>query len=88
MLNKHYDGEVTEEELISWTMERLGLVQEITGLRFVDELPKTPIGKVLRRVVRDRLPPGMMAAPGAHRHHATRAGLPTSERAGHHAPVR
>lgn len=85
VLNKHYDGEVTEEELIGWTMERLGSVQEITGLRFVDELPKTPIGKVLRRVVRDRLPPGVMTGPDnrARRPRPSRhpAGLPTSEQA-------
>ncbi|PXY18094.1 hypothetical protein DI005_36620 [Prauserella sp. PE36] len=54
VLDKHYDGDVTEEELIEWTRERLGSVKKITGARFVDELPKTPIGKVLRRVVRDR----------------------------------
>ncbi|SFB13552.1 Acyl-CoA synthetase (AMP-forming)/AMP-acid ligase II [Amycolatopsis marina] len=54
VLVRGYDGEVTEQELIDWTRERLGSVKKVTGVRFVDELPKTPIGKVLRRVVRDR----------------------------------
>lgn len=49
-----YEPAVTEEELIAWTRERVGSVKKVTGVHFVDELPKTPIGKVLRRVVRDR----------------------------------
>lgn len=49
------DGsEVTEDELIAWTREQVGSYKKVTGVRFVDELPKTPLGKVLRREVRDR----------------------------------
>lgn len=47
-------SEVTEEELIEWTRARAGSYKKVTGVRFVDELPKTPIGKVLRRAVRER----------------------------------
>lgn len=54
VLNTHYDGEVTEQELIDWTKKKLGSVKKVTSVCFVDELPKTPVGKVLRRVVRDR----------------------------------
>jgi acyl-CoA synthetase (AMP-forming)/AMP-acid ligase II len=43
-----------EQELIDWTRERLGAVKRVTSVDFVDELPKTPLGKVLRRQVRDR----------------------------------
>ncbi|UTI66696.1 AMP-binding protein [Paraconexibacter antarcticus] len=45
----------TETELVDWTRERLGAVKRVTAVAFVDELPKTPIGKVLRRVVREQL---------------------------------
>ncbi|BBG02381.1 MULTISPECIES: AMP-binding protein [Pseudonocardia] len=44
--------EVTEDELIAWTRERLGPVKRVTTVRFGTELPKTPVGKVLRREVR------------------------------------
>jgi acyl-CoA synthetase (AMP-forming)/AMP-acid ligase II len=46
--------EATEEELIDWTREKLGAVKRVTSVDFADELPKTPLGKVLRREVRDR----------------------------------
>ncbi|MCW3038798.1 MAG: hypothetical protein JWM31_703 [Solirubrobacterales bacterium] len=44
----------TEEELVEWTREKLGSIKRVTSVDFADELPKTPLGKVLRRVVRDR----------------------------------
>jgi acyl-CoA synthetase (AMP-forming)/AMP-acid ligase II len=43
-----------EQELIEWTRDKLGAVKRVTSVDFVDELPKTPLGKVLRRQVRDR----------------------------------
>ena len=50
------DGaQVTEEDLIDWTRERVGPVKKVTAVHFVDSLPRTPIGKVLRRVVREQL---------------------------------
>ncbi|MFA5710407.1 class I adenylate-forming enzyme family protein [Mycolicibacterium sp.] len=47
-------GTVSAQELVEWTRERLGSVKKITSVEFVDALPKTPIGKVLRREIRDR----------------------------------
>jgi acyl-CoA synthetase (AMP-forming)/AMP-acid ligase II len=47
----HHAG---EQELIDWTREKLGAVKRVTSVEFVDELPKSPLGKVLRRAVRDR----------------------------------
>jgi len=44
----------SEQDLIDWTREKVGAVKRVTSVDFVDELPKTPLGKVLRRVVRDR----------------------------------
>ncbi len=43
-----------EQDLIDWTREKLGAVKRVTSVDFVDELPKSPLGKVLRRQVRDR----------------------------------
>jgi acyl-CoA synthetase (AMP-forming)/AMP-acid ligase II len=49
------EGEhASEQELIDWTREKLGAIKRVTSVDFADELPKTPLGKVLRRVVRDR----------------------------------
>lgn len=45
---------VTEQELIEWSREKVGSVKKITGVTFTDSLPRTPIGKVLRRVVREQ----------------------------------
>jgi acyl-CoA synthetase (AMP-forming)/AMP-acid ligase II len=44
----------SEQELIDWTREKLGAIKRVTSVDFAEELPKTPLGKVLRRVVRDR----------------------------------
>jgi len=41
------------QELIELTRERVGSVMKVTAVEFVDELPKSGVGKVLRRVVRD-----------------------------------
>jgi acyl-CoA synthetase (AMP-forming)/AMP-acid ligase II len=53
VLDPAYVGEITEQDLIDWTRDKLGSVKKVTGVSFVDELPKTPLGKVLRRVVRE-----------------------------------
>lgn len=42
------------QELIELTRERVGSVMKVTAVEFVDELPKSGVGKVLRRVVRER----------------------------------
>jgi acyl-CoA synthetase (AMP-forming)/AMP-acid ligase II len=42
------------QELIDLTRARVGSVQKVTSVEFVDSLPKSGVGKVLRREVRDR----------------------------------
>jgi long-chain acyl-CoA synthetase len=44
---------VPEEELRAWANERLGKTQRLTGLRYLPELPRSDIGKVLKRQLRD-----------------------------------
>jgi acyl-CoA synthetase (AMP-forming)/AMP-acid ligase II len=41
-------------DLIELTRERVGAVQKVTSVEVVDELPKSGVGKVLRREVRER----------------------------------
>ncbi|MBK1783971.1 class I adenylate-forming enzyme family protein [Prauserella cavernicola] len=50
----HDGASVTEDELIEWSRQQVGSVKKITGVTFTDSLPRTPIGKVLRRLVRDQ----------------------------------
>jgi acyl-CoA synthetase (AMP-forming)/AMP-acid ligase II len=45
---------VTEEEIVSLTRERCGSVKKVTAVEIVAELPKSGVGKVLRREVRER----------------------------------
>lgn len=47
-------GTVSVEDLVEWTRDRLGSYKKVTSVAFVAALPKTPIGKVLRREIRDR----------------------------------
>ncbi|MFE5483145.1 long-chain fatty acid--CoA ligase [Streptomyces sp. NPDC056527] len=44
-------GEVTAEELVAWSKERLGRHKYPRVVRFVDELPLGPTGKVLKRAL-------------------------------------
>jgi acyl-coenzyme A synthetase/AMP-(fatty) acid ligase len=42
------------EAVRAWANERLGRTQRLSGLRWIDELPRSDIGKVLRRALRER----------------------------------
>lgn len=44
---------VTDAELIEFTRERLADYKRPKAVRFVDEIPKSPVGKPLRRVLRE-----------------------------------
>jgi fatty-acyl-CoA synthase len=48
------DG-VSEDELIAHCREQLAAYKAPKSVRFVDEIPKSPVGKLLRRAVRDPL---------------------------------
>ena len=51
----HPDGEVTEVDLQVWVKERLRSTKMPGVVAFRDELPYSPTGKLLRRVLRDEL---------------------------------
>jgi acyl-CoA synthetase (AMP-forming)/AMP-acid ligase II len=46
-------GALPEEELRAWANAQLGKTQRLTGVRYVDELPRSEIGKVLKRQLRE-----------------------------------
>jgi long-chain acyl-CoA synthetase len=53
-LREEYKGTVSEEELIKFCKEKLAPFKAPKKIEFVDELPKTPVGKILRRALRER----------------------------------
>jgi len=46
--------QLTEEEIIKFCEGKLAPYKKIRAVQFIEEIPKTPVGKVLRRVLRDR----------------------------------
>ena len=49
------DQHADEQQLIDWTREKVGSVKRVTSVDFTDALPKSAVGKVLRREVKKRL---------------------------------
>jgi acyl-CoA synthetase (AMP-forming)/AMP-acid ligase II len=45
---------VSDAALLAWFNERVGKTQRLAALRFIDSLPRSAIGKVLKRELRDR----------------------------------
>jgi acyl-CoA synthetase (AMP-forming)/AMP-acid ligase II len=43
------------EEILAWTNAQLGKTQRLSALHAIDELPRSAIGKILKRELRDRL---------------------------------
>ena len=48
------NGPVDAEALIAWVAERVAPYKRIRRIEFVDEIPKGPYGKVLRRILLER----------------------------------
>jgi acyl-CoA synthetase (AMP-forming)/AMP-acid ligase II len=48
-------GDATSAEALrQWCNQRVGKTQRLADLRFIDELPRSAIGKVLKRELRER----------------------------------
>jgi acyl-CoA synthetase (AMP-forming)/AMP-acid ligase II len=47
------DGAPEQDALKAWANERLGKTQRLSDLRYLQELPRSDIGKVLKRQLRD-----------------------------------
>ena len=52
------EGAPAPQELRAWANERVGKIQRLADLRYVRELPRSDIGKVLKRQLRDGYEPG------------------------------
>ncbi len=50
---RHVESRTSAAEILSWANQRLGKTQRLKGLRFTDELPRSAIGKVLKRELRE-----------------------------------
>ena len=48
------DGELDADELMAWVAERVAPQKRIRMVELVDEIPKSPSGKILRRVLKER----------------------------------
>ncbi|MGZ5206854.1 MAG: AMP-binding enzyme, partial [Caldimonas sp.] len=47
-------GAASEADLLAWFNQRVGKTQRLAGLHFLAELPRSAIGKVLKRELRER----------------------------------
>jgi long-chain acyl-CoA synthetase len=47
------DENLSEEEVIAFCREKLAAYKRPTEVEFRKELPKSPVGKILRKVLRD-----------------------------------
>ena len=50
---KKADHNVTEQDIINWTRERIAAYKVPEFVEFREELPKTIVGKILRRALRE-----------------------------------
>jgi long-chain acyl-CoA synthetase len=57
-------GGTDEEEILAWVAERVAPHKRIRAVRFVDAIPRTPSGKLLRRLVAERERQAAGPAPG------------------------
>lgn len=53
VLKNEYKGKVTEQEIIHFCRDKMAVYKAPTEIEFIDALPKTLSGKVLRRMLRD-----------------------------------
>ena len=47
-------GDVSEEEIVVFVADRVAPQKKVRAVEFVDQIPKSPSGKILRRVLKDR----------------------------------
>jgi len=52
----HTGIDASEADILAWTNARLGKTQRLSALHAIGALPRSAIGKVLKRELRDRLP--------------------------------
>ncbi len=50
------DGEVTGDAILDWCQGKLARFKQPRVVAFVDEIPRNPTGKILKRILRDQFP--------------------------------
>ncbi|MCX5215218.1 hypothetical protein OG689_39180 [Kitasatospora sp. NBC_00240] len=45
---------VTEQEIITYVAERVAPYKKIRRVEFIDQIPRTPVGKTQRRTLKER----------------------------------
>jgi len=53
VLKPDYVGKITENEIIAWARENMAQYKAPHEIEFIEEIPKTIVGKILHRVLRD-----------------------------------
>jgi len=53
VIKKEYEGKVSEQEIIEWAKERLAGYKYPRKVEFIKKLPRTAVGKVFRRKLRE-----------------------------------
>jgi long-chain acyl-CoA synthetase len=53
VLKPDYKGKVTEEEMIEWSKNKMAAFKYPREIQFIDQLPATSSGKVLRRLLKE-----------------------------------
>ena len=54
IIRPEYKDKVTEEEIFEWAKENMAAYKYPRHIKFVRSLPKSAVGKILRRVIRDK----------------------------------
>ncbi|MFX0059901.1 MAG: AMP-binding protein [Candidatus Heimdallarchaeota archaeon] len=54
ILKNEYKGKVSQQEIIDWVAERISAYKKIREVEFVDNIPKSGSGKILRRELIDQ----------------------------------
>ena len=54
VLREEYKGKITEQDIIDWAKKEMAGYKWPRKVEFLDKLPRTAIGKVLRRALRER----------------------------------
>ncbi|MHA1490968.1 MAG: AMP-binding enzyme, partial [Promethearchaeota archaeon] len=52
-IKDEYKGKITEEDLMEWCKDNMSPYKYPRIIEFIEELPKTLIGKILRRELRE-----------------------------------
>ena len=53
VIKDDYKGKVTEQEIIDWMKEQVAAYKYPRIVEFIEEMPKSAVGKVLHRLLRE-----------------------------------